>query len=262
MELDVIDSLLGEPEAAVSEPVVESPAAEPTEGPARDAQGRFAPKAEPDPAPEPAEAAPAAPVAAPVAVQPAPAPAQPPEGYVPVSVVQELRKEIKALRAPPPSPPAPAPDFESDPSGAWAYQQQQFQQQLLNERLNSSERFARREHGAETVDKAKAWALERMQADPLYYQQLIANADPYEAAVQDWKRDQVLSSMKDGDLDAFLAWKSGQAAQPQAQPSVAAAPVAIPPPPTPPRSLASAPAAGAAKPGDIPVGPGAAFDKL
>jgi hypothetical protein len=179
---------------------------------------------------------------------------------VPVGVVQELRKEIRALKNPLPAP-QPAPDFDADPVAAMSYQTQVFEQRLLNERLNSSERWARREHGAESVDKAKEWALERMQSDPLYFQQVMSSPDPYEAVIQEWKRHQVFSTMKDGDLDAFLAWKSGAAA-PQAAALAPATPVAVPAPSTPPRSLASAPAAGAAKPGDTPVGPGVAFDKL
>lgn len=263
MDIDPMDALLGGSSSAASDLPAEAPAPEPTEGPARDPQGRFA---SPVPA-APVEAAPAAPAAQPLAEAPAPAaaaplaPPAPPEGYVPISVVQELRRENKALKSSPPVPPAPAPDFDSDPAGAMAHQQQVFEQRMLNERLNSSERWARREHGAEKVDQAKTWALDRMQSDPLYYQQVMSSADPYEAVIQDWKRDQVLSSMKDGDLDAFLAWKGGNPA-PQPASLAPAAPVAIPAPAAPPRSLASAPTAGAAKPGDIPVGPGAAFDKL
>lgn len=263
MEIDVIDSLLSEPQTAdLSQPA--APAGDAPGGPTRDAHGRFAARDD-APAPDAAQAAPAAPapaaeVPAPAAAPAAPAaPPAPPEGFVPIGVVQELRKEIRSLKNPPQAP-QPVPDFNSDPDGAWAHQQQQFEQRLLNERLNSSERWARREHGAETVDKVKAWAIERFGADPHYYHQIMSQTDPYETAVQDWKRDQVLSTMKDGDLDAFLAWKTGQ-------PPPGAAPAAQPAPtppqsPTPPRSLASVPTAGAAKPGDTPVGPGVAFDKL
>lgn len=248
-ELDFLDSPEGEPIATPAiEPEAQAPEAQPTDaGPPRDERGRFAPVQGLETAAEP----PAGP-----APQEPPAPAVPP-GYVPVSALQELRQEIRQLKQAP-RPPEQVPDRYDDPEGYEAYREQQVEQRLLNQTLNVSERFARKEHGAETVDKARDWALAKFQSDPLYYQRVMSDADPYEAVVQDWKREQVLSSMKDGDLDAFLAWKAGQAPPQVPQ----AAPPGAPPVPTPPRSLASAPSAGGAKPGEEPVGPGAAFDAL
>jgi hypothetical protein len=241
MDLDFLEPPEGEPETTPAvEPEAPEAPAEP--GVARDERGRFASQ---QPQPEQIEAPPAS----------EPGPPQIPPGYVPVSVVQELRQEIRQMRQTPPQAPPQAPDRYEDPEGYEAHREQQFEQRLLNQTLNTSERFARKEYGAETVDKARDWALGRFQSDPLYYQRVMSDADPYEAVVQDWKREQVLSSMKDGDLDAFLAWKSGQAppqAQPQS-PSLA---------PTPPRSLASVPNAGGLKPGEQPVGPGVAFGAL
>ncbi len=246
--LDFLDAPEGVPASTPVE--AEAPAIEQAEGPARGPDGKFASReAQPEPAveqqPEPE-------------VQAAPEPQAQQPVMVPLSVVQELRQEIRQLKQ---APPQAAPDRYEDPEGYEAHREQQFEQRLLNERLNNSERFAKREHGVDTVATARTWALEKFQSDPLYYQRVMSDADPYEAVVQDWKREQVLSSMKDGDLDAFLAWKSGAAGpQGQAPPAPTVAPPRNPSPP--PRSLAAAPNAGGLKPGAQPVGPGAAFDAV
>lgn len=249
--LDFLDAPEGVPEPTSAVEPEAALAPEPTEGPVRGPDGRFAPRAADD-----AAAAP------PAALEPpqAPEPAQPqiPPGYVPISVVQELRGEIRQLRQAPPQAP---PDRYEDPEGYEAHREQQVEQRLLNQTLNVSERFARKEYGAAAVDQARDWALGRFQNDPHYYQRVMSDADPYEVVVQDWKREQVLSSMKDGDLDAFLAWKNGQPAPGQPQPPAARV-AAIPPPSPPPRSLAAAPNAGGAKPGALPVGPSVAFDSV
>lgn len=249
--LDFLDAPQGAPEPTPALEA-EAPPVEQAEGPARGPDGKFiareadAPEAVIEPAPE----APAAPIE--------PQAPQVPPGYVPVSVVQELRAEMRQLRQAPPQAP---PDPYEDPAGYAVHQNEVIEQRLLNERLNFSERFARREYGAEVVDKAREWALGQFQNDPHYYNRVMSDADPYEAVVRDWKRDQVLSSMKDGDLDAFLAWKSGAAAG-QAQPAPAARVAPFPSPSPPPRSMAADPNAGGAKPGAQPVGPGVAFDNV
>lgn len=237
---------------------------------ARDEKGRFAPKAQEEAAPAeqpPVEAAsPQEPTTA-----PAPPESKPEPGHVPLTVVlderekrqaaerakQELEERLRALEAQRQQ--QPIPDRNTDPEGWEDWRAQQFEQRLLNERLNTSERFARKEHGADVVDAARDAALQRFQNDPLYYQQVMSAPDPYEVVVQDYKRAQALSALSEpGRLDAFLAWQAGQSAAP-AQPNHQAASA---PPPSPPRSLASQPAAGAAKPGEQPVGEGVAFDAI
>jgi hypothetical protein len=247
--LDFLDAQSGEPDET---PVVQPEAIEPgqPEGPARGPDGKFIAReaAEPDPEPQPAPEMQAAP-------QPEPQAPQVPPGYVPVSVVQELRQEIRQMRQAPQAAPQ-VPDRYEDPEGYENWREQQIEERLLNQKLDTSERFARKEYGADTVEKARDWALQKFQADPLYQRRIMSDADPYEAVVQDWKREQVLSSMKDGDLDAFLAWKAGQAS-PQAHQAPAAS--AAPPITPPTRSLASAPSAGGLKPGEQPVGPGVSY---
>lgn len=234
---------------------------------ARDEKGRFAPKAQEqaapvEEAPQQAEA-PQEPTTA-----PAPPEQKPEPGHVPLTVVlderekrrvaeqakQQLEERLRALES---QRQQPIPDRNADPEGWEDWRAQQFEQRLLNERLNTSERFARKEHGAETVDAARDAALQRFQNDPLYYQQVMSAPDPYEVVVQDYKRAQALSALSEpGRLDAFLAWQAGQSAAPPPQQAASA------PPPSPPRSLASQPAAGAAKPGEQPVGEGVAFDAI
>lgn len=245
--LDFLDAQPGEPEGAPVE-AEQQPQAEQAEGPVRGPDGKFVSREAAQP--EPVAEQPLDPE------QPASEPSvqTPPPGYVPVSVVQELRAEMRALKQAPPQAP---PDPYEDPEGAQAYRDQQLNDRLLTHTLNTSERFARKEHGVEKVEQAKAWALAKFQTDPLYQQRVLNDPDPYELVIQEFKRDQVFSQLQGSDLDAFLAWKAGgsQAQQPPAA-------IVQPPPQSspPPRSMAAAPNAGGAKPGAQPVGPNVAFD--
>jgi hypothetical protein len=256
--LEFLDGPTPEPEAV---PEVQPEAQAEPEGQPRGPDGKFLPKeAEPAPeaAPEPVQAQ-----------QPEPAPEPREPAHVPVSALQEERQKRQALeqrlaaleqqrqQAPPPEPP----DRYQDPEAWEAWRDEQIETRLFNERLNTSERFARKEYGSETVEKVQQWAVERGQQDPLFGMKLRQHPDPYEFAVQEWKRDQVFAALKDpSELDQFLAWKAQQA-NPQPPPAEAPAP-ATPAPSPPPRSLASAPSAGTAKPGEQPVGPGVAFDAV
>jgi hypothetical protein len=213
----------------------------------RDEHGRFALKAEPEPTATHAPTSEPQPAAQPEA---APAPAPEPQ-HAPLTALlderdkrQAAERERDALRAQVQSQqPVEMPDPDLDPAGFAQFQESRLQQVLLNQTLNTSERFARKEHGAETVESAKQWALQKFGSDPHYQAQILADADPYERLVTDWKRDQLFSKVTDpSDFDAFLAWKAaqGQLQQQQAAPAAPATPApAIPPP-----SLASAPSAG------------------
>lgn len=235
--------------------VPETPQAEPeapkAEGPQRGPDGKFVPKSEPEPqAPEPQ----------PQAAQPEPAPAQPktdqpPPGYVPVSVVQELRKEIQSLKQPA-APPPPAPDRYADPDGYEAYREQQVQDQLLNTRLDLSEEMARSQHGDELVNAAQQWAVQQFQANPAFQAQVLSQRNPYGYVVAQYQREQMIAQVTPDEFAAYQAWKQAQA---QAQ---AAAPPPPQSPPAPPRSLANAVSAGGGKPGDMPLHEGAAFEDV
>lgn len=183
---------------------------------------------------------------------------KPEAGHIPITALLEERdrrkaaeERLKAFEAQQQQRPQPQP-------GTPEYFQQveaSVEQRLVNERLNFSEKLARKEYGVETVDKAQQWALSRFADDPGYQQKVLAQPDPYEFVVLEYKQQQALSALSDpAKLDAFLAWQaqqSGQAASQQAQPQSA----------PPPRSLATAPSAGV-KPGHAPTGEGVAFDNL
>lgn len=237
-------------EANQPEPAQEDARPAPERGP----DGKFVAKAA-----EPAPEAPADPAPEPKP-EPRPEPKAEP-GHVPITALLEERDKRKALEERLRSFEAqqqrqPLPDPRHDPAAFAAYQAEQVQQTLINERLNISERFARKEYGNEAVDKARDAALARFADDPLYYQQVMTQADPYEFVVQEYKRQQAFEALSaPGRLDAFLAWQAQQQAQP------AAPAQAVPPTPA-PRSLASAPSAGGAKPGETPIGEGAAFDDV
>lgn len=78
------------------------------------------------------------------------------------------------------------PDPIKDPGGYARYQQTVLELNLTNERMNTSERFAVKEHGAELVDKARAYVIERMNADPAFEQKMVKHADPYAFAIDQY----------------------------------------------------------------------------
>lgn len=241
MGLEFLDEAQPEPEAVVeaAEPVIEAqPEPEPAPEPevVRDEQGRFAPKQ---------------------------------QTQVPVSALEAERSRRQALEAQLAEyqRQQEQPDPEYDPAGYAQHQvaqvQEMLQQQLFQQNLRFSRRMAEQVHTPDVVAQAHAWAEARCDTDALFNQRIQTSPDPYEYVVSEWRREQVLSQMQGDDLAKFLAWKAQQAnpLAPPAQPQPAA-PAAIPQPVTPPRSLASVPSAGTAKPGAEPVYQGAAFDAV
>lgn len=234
--LDFLDGPAPAPDATLApEPVIDL---------ARGPDGKFV-SAQPDAAPA-AELAPA-----PAAEQPKPEP-----GHVPLSALMDERDKRKAAEerataAEAARPAAEAPYLDPDTENA-----------LLQLRLNTSEELVRDKEGDETVDAAKAWAIERFKTSPAYQAEVLAKPNPYKFVVAEHKAHLKLQATQDldlSDLDAFKAWKAaGGNAAPPAQAQTAAA---IAAPPTPPRSLASAASAG----GNVntaPTGPGVAFDAV
>lgn len=185
--------------------------------------------------------------------------AKPEPGHVPLSAMLDERdrrkqaeERLRAFESQQQRQPAPQP-------GSPEYVEQvrsDVQQQVVNERLNFSEKLARKEYGAETVEGAKEWALARFAQNPAYQAEVLSHPDPYEFVVVQFKQQQALSALSDpAKLDAFLAWQATQQNSPgDATPQQPAAP-------SPPRSLVSAPGAGV-KPGHQPVGEGVAFSNL
>ncbi len=135
--------------------------------------------------------------------------------------------------------PVQRPDEYEDPDGAREFDQAQVSGQLYQINLRYSERLARIEHGAEKVDAAKAWAMAKCDADPLFNAKIAQSDDPVGLAVTEYQRDEIASKVTPSDFAQFQAWKQAQGQLQQA---------ATPPPNTasaiPPKSLASAPSAG------------------
>lgn len=258
-----------------------SPAPEPSSDRARGADGKFIGKAETDaPAPSPE------PIVAPVDAQPAPAvqpapaatpapatPVQPEPGHVPISAMLDEREKrqaaeraLAALQAKQAAEPAPQrPDATADPEAARKFDQNEMEMRLFAQNREFSRRFAVKEYGAETVAKVQEWAGARCDTDKAFNAKLLASDDPYELSVQEWKREQLLATVKPDDLDDYLAWRAAKdagtltPAHPAPAPATTVAPPA-PVSPPPPRSLVNAPSAGGAD--HTPSGPGRAFDTL
>lgn len=228
----------------VAEPTAETVPADPVDGRLRGPDGKF------------------------VAAEPRPDPAPSVEkGDVPISALldererrqkaeretEQLQERLRSL-----SPQVESPAIDDETAN-------QIRIATLNTRLDISEDMARQRHGEEMIDQVQAWTKERMAASPAYANEVLSSRNPYEKAVQDYQRDQVVQSLKPGDLEQFRAWQAAQAvgAQPPADPAAPLAPVAAAPPtppPTPPRSIASAPSAGGAQ--AVPTGPGQAYDAV
>lgn len=243
-----------QPEATPS-PQVDEPA---PDGPQRGPDGKFVAKAgdaPAEPAPEPETPAPAA----------AEADSKIPDGLVPVSALQALRDEIKALKNPPaqpapPSPPREAPDPELDPEAHRIFNE--MSQEQWQERRVWSGKLAESKYGKEAVEAAHTWGFDQ-QGDPQFKQRLLLSRDPYEFLVSEHRKARVLDTLSAIDdpakLDRLLAALAGGDTPAPATPAVA-----TPPPPSPPapRSIATAPGNGIGGIAAIPVGPGQAFDAV
>lgn len=107
--------------------------------------------------------------------------------------VEEIQRRLQASQ----NPPQPPPDPNLDPAGALAFQQEQFQHALLNQRLNTSEMFARNKHGDQVVDAAFQAAK---QAGAL--QHFVRTADCYGDMVK-WHRHQQVLARVGEDPDAY-----------------------------------------------------------
>lgn len=220
---------------------------EPEENPVADApeiipEPEPAPEPEPQPEPEPA---------------PEPAPVNQP-AHVPVTALMDerfkrqqfedrsaaLERELQQLRSQQQAQTQPqaAPDPYEDPQGFAQFMEHQQQQMVVGARLDISEEMARQTHGEELTEKAKAWAIAKIQQSPAFQQELLSQRHPYGHAVTLYQREEALEKVKDpARLQAFLAWEASQASAPQ-NPAI---PMASPSSPAaPPRSIANLSSAG------------------
>ena len=105
------------------------------------------------------------------------------------------------------------PDPKEDLEGYTQYHEKRTQLLLLNERMNNSERWAVKEHGKETVDKAFAWWSEAIKSDPSLDAKVRGHADPYEECVKLYKQNLRTSKLKDvpdEEFDEFQSWKKAR----------------------------------------------------
>lgn len=127
--------------------------------------------------------------------------------------VEEIQRRMQAAQ----NPPQPPPDPNLDPAGALAYEREQFQQALLNQRLNTSEMLTRNKHGDQLVDAAfqaaqQAGVLQHfVRARDCYgemvkwhrHQQVLARVgedpDAYEKTLEEKIRAKVLEELKTGN---------------------------------------------------------------
>lgn len=150
------------------------------------------------------------------------------------------------------------PDPLLDPEGYKAVQDKVLDDRLWDVRVQTSEIAARRFYGEDVV-KAAFEALQA-QNDPLLGMRIRRSPDPWEEIVKWHKREQLLAEVGE-DPKAYRERIIAEhlAAQPPAggDPPAATTPAA---PKAPPASLSRAPAG--QKPGEVPVGPGNAFEQV
>lgn len=138
----------------------------------------------------------------------------------------------------------PVPDPAEDPRAFAAYQQQQVQQVLWNERLNMSEAIARQTNGDAVVDEAREAFAQAVKTSPALYADMQRQPNPYAFVVQ-WHQRQKLIDEIGNDPAAYRTRMMEQLrAEMAAQAPTAGAPTT--PKPNLPPSMASAPSAGGA----------------
>lgn len=157
------------------------------------------------------------------------------------------KRELEDMRAT--QQPQQVPDALDDPNGYNDYVRTQIAEAVQRQKVDTSWHLAIRDHGRDTVEAAKQWALERAQQDPIFRSQVDqafqVEALPIDWVVQQHKRDGLVSQIGDAqDMDAFVRnyiqqnpGKFGQTA-PVSAAIVDAAPKQASPPAKVPRSLA------------------------
>lgn len=164
-------------------------------GPARDEQGRFAPKGVNESAP--------------------PAPDKLPQDvYEPLKAVRDENKALKEklaefearLNQPPPTPPAPPPDMFEAPEDWQSHfggqvVQTAVQQATLNARLDMSEMMVRQ--NAEDFDEMKDVFLNLMKDNPQLQQQALSDPHPWHKAYQIAKNHKAMQELGATDVKSL-----------------------------------------------------------
>lgn len=202
------------------------------------------------PEPEPAEAAPVEPVAD-AQGEPAAPPAAPADEarQIPISALlderekrqakereaEELRRKIAEYEAK--SQQQPPPDVFTDPDKRLAYEQAQMQSAIMGVKMQQSRFLAERDFSPDEVKAAVEWFNDY----PELSHRMLNHASPFHAAVETYRKFRAAEKVGP-DPDA---WINTEVERRLAE-RLATQPVQKPA--TPPRSLASAPAASGAEP--------------
>jgi hypothetical protein len=232
----------GSPGAEQPAPTPE--ATPPSDGPARDAEGRFAAK--------PAEAEQPAPFNIATAADIAP-------GHVPISAMLDEREKRQALERQLADIQAERQRAEAQAKAADLPPDVRTAQQMWGLRMDLSRELMVSQHGEEEARALHEWGEAKCGSDPHFNQQVYASKNPYAFIRQARQREMLLAEVSPDDLDDYKAWKASKAQGASPAPTPGATPS---PAPTPPRSLANAPnAGGAGAVAETPMGPGAAFNQ-
>jgi hypothetical protein len=116
--------------------------------------------------------------------------ADPEPEMVPVSVVAELRRELreaKRVLVQPQPQPKPAPDVIEDPDGYRAHMQEALSASITSTKLEMSRFMAEREFGSKVVEEAYAYFDDHPEESGA----LLKSASPYHAAVEHFNRVKV-----------------------------------------------------------------------
>lgn len=153
---------------------------------------------------------------------------------------QEIERRLQEFEAKS----KPRVDFYDNPEQAIAEERTNYQRALWNERLNMSEIVARQQHGDETVSAATEAFMQAAAQNPALGMDLQRQANPY-GFVVNWHKQQSILAEIGNDPAAYRErlraeiMAEQQAAAAQVAPSPTQRPATVPP-----RSMASAPAAG------------------
>lgn len=194
------------------------------------------------------------------------------DDHVPLAKYLDQRDELKELRrwkqeqeARAQQPRQPAPDlYDMKPEEVAAYVEQIAEQKAMANRFEMSDVIAKREYGAETVQTATEWAMERAKADPAFAAAYMREAHPIDFIVRQHRRDGIVSKLPEdvSSLDELIEREIAKRAS--AAPQVAmGAPVSqqsATTPKAPPKSLVNAPAHGGVS--EVPTGKLAGLDAV
>lgn len=111
---------------------------------------------------------------------------------------QDIERRTQAAQNPP-QPQQPPPDPFIDPAGALAFERQNFQRELLNQRLNFSETMARNKFGDQAVEQA----LQAAQAAGVISEQWVTRSRDFYGDLMTWKKRQDVLNRVGEDPEAY-----------------------------------------------------------